>query len=324
MKTKTIVEELQKDPLDRIDWQVPNTYVFYGVQAIGLGWCIWFWVRQFFTQDSVSTTLFILVHILILLHYVRGMWFVTAWRHRYFSHKSFEVRDWLKRLQFIPFIAINCAGDGQRGVCLWGRQHRHHHKNSDTSEDVHSCRRGKNWCHWGWVVARREKRQIDWNKIPDLRDTPFLPWIERNQWLGIVLVGGLFCLVGTLLRIGGYESGWKNFIFSLGAHFFTITLMYHGTFSINSLMHLVGCQKYPTGDESRNSWYCALITLGEGWHNNHHRDYPLPDRVEKLRTFFRKNLSERYWQGETFWQKCLDWSGISIWLGIKCGLFRTR
>ena len=82
-------------------------------------------------------------------------------------------------------------------------------------------------------------------------------------------------------------------------------------------MHLIGKKRYDTGDESRNSLICAILTLGEGWHNNHHWDYPSLTNAKKFAGSVKRNIKELYWQGKTFFERCFDWSGISIWILIK-------
>ncbi len=305
----------------KVDWTSPNTYVFLGVQMIGIVWFLWLVWNHFFTSTPIPNSILITVGILILLRYIVGMWFVTVWRHRYFPHRSFKLREKWKWLE-VP-IALICSMDAQRGVCEWSADHVWHHKYSDQPEDLHSCKETKStlWCHMFWVLKKTE--EIKWELIPQLKKSKWIVWIENKQWMGIILGGGIFSLVGACLFMRGEWTSIEfllNFIFSLLAYFFATTLLWHGTFLINSAMHIIGKQPYDTGDESRNSLICAILTLGEGWHNNHHWDYPTMKRAKELAGKITRIGKGLYWQGKTPFQKCFDWSGVSIWLMIKLGI----
>ncbi|NDB63883.1 MAG: hypothetical protein EB170_08490 [Nitrosopumilaceae archaeon] len=308
--------------LSRVDWTSPNTHVFFSVQLIGVMWFVWLLFNQFVSDNPLLTKNWTII-ILILTRYFVGMWFVTAWRHRYFAHRSFRINPrfiWIE-----PIIGFICSADAQRGVCQWAAEHIYHHKYSDKPEDHHSCKQnGTQWCHWLWVVKKGEDRYVDWRLIPNLAKSKSLRWIEERQWIGIVLFGGIFSLIGAILSIGGFDSFLWNFLFSLCVHFFSTTLLWHGTFLINSAMHIVGTQRYDTGDESRNSLICAILTMGEGWHNNHHWDFPTLEKAKELKGSAERNSKELYWQGKTFFERCFDWSGISIWIQIELGILRTN
>ena len=187
----------------------------------------------------------------VLLYFVR-MWALTGGYHRYFSHRSYKTS---RIFQFIlAFLGQTCA---QRGGLWWAANHRHHHLHSDTPEDIHSPRHmGLFDAHVGWIFRPR-RFEADYSLIPDLTRYPELVWLDRRSVIPAVLVGVLTFLVG----------GWPGLVVGF---FMSTVLLYHCAFSINSLAHVVGTQRYMTGDDSRNNWWLALITLGEGWHNNHH------------------------------------------------------
>jgi stearoyl-CoA desaturase (Delta-9 desaturase) len=189
---------------------------------------------------------------LCLALYVVRMFGVTAGFHRYFSHKSFRTSRWF---QFV--LAVVAQSSAQRGALWWAAKHRHHHKHSDTEEDVHSPRhRGFWYSHLGWIF-RAEHDTTDYDAIPDLTKFPELVWLNKHdKWPAIALA--LFC---------AWFAGWPGLFVGF---FLSTVLTYHGTFFINSLAHVHGNQRYVTGDDSRNNWWLAIITLGEGWHNNHH------------------------------------------------------
>jgi stearoyl-CoA desaturase (delta-9 desaturase) len=184
--------------------------------------------------------------------YVVRMFGVTAGYHRYFSHRSFKTS---RAGQFV--LAWLAQSSAQRGAMWWAAVHRHHHLHSDTEDDVHSPRhRGFLYSHVGWVFDRRHE-DTDVEAVPDLARYPEMRWLDRFQLVPAIVLGvACFALGGWGMLVVGF--------------FWSTVLLYHGTFFINSLAHVHGSQRYVTGDDSRNNWWLALITLGEGWHNNHH------------------------------------------------------
>lgn len=189
---------------------------------------------------------------LALTLYVVRMFGITAGLHRYFAHRSFQTGRWF---QFL--LAWLGQSSAQGGVLWWASKHRCHHRHSDTPEDVHSPRLfGFLFAHIGWVYAAR-RGKADYSNIKDLVKYPELVWLDRHIHLPIVL----------LLCLGYIVSGWQGVV--VGVLWSTVAL-YHATFAINSLAHLWGSQRYYTGDDSRNNALLAAVTLGEGWHNNHH------------------------------------------------------
>lgn len=190
--------------------------------------------------------------ILCVVLYVVRMFGVTAGYHRYFSHRSFKTS---RAGQFL--LALLAQSSAQRGILWWAAKHRHHHKHSDTELDVHSPRmRGFLYSHVGWIFTPRHD-ETDYDAIPDLTRYPELVWLDRHPYLPA------FALALACFAI----AGWSGLVVGF---FWSTVLLYHGTFFINSLAHVHGNQRYVTGDDSRNNWWLALITLGEGWHNNHH------------------------------------------------------
>ena len=184
--------------------------------------------------------------------YVVRMIIVTAGYHRYFSHRSFKTS---RVGQFV--LAFLAQTSLQRGVIWWAAIHRHHHKHSDTELDVHSpVHRSFMYSHVGWIFAKRDDTP-DYSTVQDLTAYPELRFLEKNHHLPWVIVAALFLIFG----------GWQALV--VGWIWSTL-LLYHGSFSINSLAHVHGNQRYVTGDDSRNNWWLAIITMGEGWHNNHH------------------------------------------------------
>jgi stearoyl-CoA desaturase (Delta-9 desaturase) len=188
---------------------------------------------------------------LALLLYIPRMFFVTAAYHRYFSHRSFKTSRWF---QFV--LGLGATLTGQKGPLWWAANHRAHHKYSDSPRDVHSALQGGFWwAHHGWITAGGDT--TDYAQIKDFAKYPELMWLNR-YWA--VPMAGFAAL--TLALGGTWGLVWG---FCVGQ-----VLIWHGTFTINSLAHLWGGRRYATGDESRNNALLAVITMGEGWHNNHH------------------------------------------------------
>ncbi|MBX3174175.1 MAG: acyl-CoA desaturase [Gemmatimonadaceae bacterium] len=216
----------------------PNTIAFVFVHLAPLAA---FWSGVTMTSVIMAITL-----------YVVRMFGVTAGYHRYFSHRSFKT----SRLgQFLfAFLAQSSA---QKSVLWWAALHRHHHRHSDQEEDVHSpLHRGFWYSHLGWIFdAKHDSTRVE--DVPDLVKYPELRFLDKHQLLpAIVLAIGCFLI-----------DGWPGLFIGF---FLSTVVLYHGTFFINSLAHVHGSQRYVTGDTSRNNWWLAVITLGEGWHNNHH------------------------------------------------------
>jgi len=201
-----------------------------------------------------------------LFMYFLRMFAVTGGYHRYFSHRSF------KTSRFFQFVlAFLASSSGQKGVLWWAAHHRHHHKYSDTKDDIHSpILRGFWWAHVGWILCEKYKPTRE-EAVKDLTPFPELVWLNKNHGIAPFLLAASLFGFGEALKItapGLHTDGLQMIAWG----FFTSTmLLYHGTFFINSLTHMVGRQKFRTNDYSKNSFVLALITMGEGWHNNHHR-----------------------------------------------------
>ncbi|HUP01835.1 MAG TPA: acyl-CoA desaturase [Gemmatimonadota bacterium] len=216
--------------------------------------------------------------------YWARMFAVTAGFHRYFSHRSFRTS---RVFQFV--LAFLAQTSLQQGVLWWSAKHRHHHKHSDTPEDVHSPGlHGFLFAHVGWIFAR-ERGRADYSLVKDLSQYPELVWLDRyNKVPGVLLAVVCFLI-----------AGWPGLFVGF---FLSTTVLFHGVFSINSLAHTFGRQRYLTGDDSRNSWWLALATMGEGWHNNHH--------------YYQASTRQgwRWWEIDPTYYllKLLSWTGL-VW-----------
>ena len=221
---------------------------------------------------------------LCLASYYLRMFAITAGFHRYFSHRTY-------RLGRLPQFLLAFLGQtaAQKGVLWWASNHRHHHKYSDRPEDIHSpLQGGLWWSHMGWILSP-DYVETDLSRVPDLAKYPELRWLDRHEY-----VPTLFYAVAISLAFGpiGLFYG----------YFLSTVLLWHGTFSINSVMHVFGRRSFATTDDSRNSFLFALVTMGEGWHNNHH---------------WAQGSAA---QGFRWWE--IDASYYLLWLGEKLGLLR--
>lgn len=200
------------------------------------------------------------------LFYVVRMFFVTGIYHRYFCHKAYKVS---RPVQFL--FALLGLLSVQRGALWWASVHRHHHAHSDEEVDVHSPRqKGFLWAHIGWMTSSRNF-PTDYKLIPDLAKFPELVFLNRFDLIGPLLVAIMTYGLGAILQKfypSLHTSGLQMLVWG---GFISTVLLFHGTCCINSMAHVWGKPRYDTGDDSRNSFLLAIITLGEGWHNNHHR-----------------------------------------------------
>ncbi|MEB2314168.1 MAG: acyl-CoA desaturase [Polyangiaceae bacterium] len=183
--------------------------------------------------------------------YVARMFFITAGYHRYFSHHAYKLG---RAAQLV--MAFGGGTAAQKGALWWAGHHRHHHKYSDGPEDIHSPKRGFWWSHMNWFLCEKYDR-TPIERIKDFAKYPELRWLDRHHLVPPVALAAAVYLAGGASAL-------------LAGFFLSTVLLYHGTFTINSLSHVFGRRRYATTDTSRNSLLLALITLGEGWHNNHH------------------------------------------------------
>jgi stearoyl-CoA desaturase (delta-9 desaturase) len=263
--------------------------------------------------DGLRTLPFVLIHaaclcviwvgwsptavaIAVALYGLR-MFAITGFYHRYFSHRTFQTS---RPAQFV--FAMLGASAVQRGPIWWSAHHRHHHAHADQQEDVHSpVRHGLLWSHMGWFLsqanfATRTTLAKDWMKFPELR------YLDRYDivvpaLLALALYGLGFALehLAPSLDTNGPQLLVWGFVIST-------VVLYHVTFTVNSLCHVWGRRRYNTRDHSRNNVWLAMLTFGEGWHNNHHH-YPRSAR----QGFFWWELDLTY-----YLLKLLSWLGI-IW-----------
>ncbi len=218
------------------DWLPFTPFILLHVAVFGALWTGTSWV------DWVACA---------VLYFVR-MFAVTGAYHRYFSHRTYKTSRWF---QFV--LAFLAQTSSQKGALWWAAHHRDHHKYSDLPWDVHSpIQKGFWYSHVLWLVDRGTE-VTDYKRIKDFAKYPELVWLNKYWLVPPVALG-----VATWWLLG-----WSGLLIGF---FLSTVLLWHGTFLVNSLAHVLGGRRFPTADTSRNNWWIALLTLGEGWHNNHH------------------------------------------------------
>ncbi|MDO9161792.1 MAG: acyl-CoA desaturase [Methylococcaceae bacterium] len=231
-----------------------------------------------------------------LFSYLLRMFAITAFYHRYFSHKSFKTS---RAGQFI--FALLGATATQRGPIWWASHHRRHHLYSDQDKDIHSPRHGFLWSHMGWFLCLKNFTTRE-NCVRDLLKYPELRWLDRFD-IFVPIAYAFFMLgLGKWLEMYFPELGTNASQMLIWGYFVSSIVLIHCTLSVNSLAHIFGSKRYQTNDESRNNGLLALLTLGEGWHNNHHH-YPLSTR----QGFFWWEIDISY-----YLLKLMSWCGL-IW-----------
>lgn len=250
------VGELNERDADRVDWFRIVPFMALHAACFGVIWVGW-------SPTAVAVAAGL---------YVIRILSITGGYHRYFSHRTYKTnRFW----QFV--FAWVGTSSAQRGPLWWAAHHRHHHRYADQPEDIHSpLQRGFLWSHLIWFTTPRNFRTRmeyvkDWAKYPELL------FLNRFSILPPLVLLGLLVGAGEVLRVYVPAAGTSGLQLGVWGFAISTVALFHATATINSLDHLIGTRRYETTDGSRNNWALALLTCGEGWHNNHHR-YPVSVR----------------------------------------------
>ena len=240
----------------KVDWLRTLPFILLHLSCLGVIWV---------GTSPVAVSVAVIV-------YLARMFAITGFYHRYFSHKAFRTS---RPVQL--FFALMGASAVQRGPLWWASHHRHHHVHADKNADVHSpVRHGFIWSHMGWFLCNvnfRTRAELvkDWLRFPELQ------FLDRyDLFAPLLLAAGMFSL-GSLIDYLRPEWGTSGLQMFIWGFVISTVVLYHATFTVNSLAHVWGHRRYATADDSRNNAFLAVITLGEGWHNNHHH-YPASAR----------------------------------------------
>jgi len=233
----------------RIDWPRILPFVLLHAGCLGVAWV---GVTPF--ALGVAATLFAV-----------RMFAVTAFYHRYFSHRAFRTS---RVAQF--FFALLAASAAQRGPLWWASHHRHHHAHSDSASDSHYARvHGFLWSHLGWFLGRGSfATRLE--LVPDLARYRELRWLDRFDVIVPALLAAALYGFGKWLAHAAPAVGTGGAQLVVWGFCISTVALHHATFTINSLAHRFCARRYATRDDSRNNVWLALLTFGEGWHNNHH------------------------------------------------------
>ena len=219
---------------------------------------------RFWSREAIGT--------LLVLYWLTACVGVTLGYHRLLAHGAFMVPRWLEAL-----IATCGTLSCQHGPIDWVGLHRHHHLHSDDPADHHNSHLGFWWSHFGWMLRDVPAHRYVHQLTPDMQRVPYYRWLNRNFLLLQLPLAALLYALG----------GWPLVLWGIPLR---LVLVYHVTWLVNSATHRWGYVSHASGDGSRNNWWVALLTFGEGWHNNHHA-YPSS-----------ASMGFRWWELDLTWQ----------------------
>lgn len=235
---------------ERVSPRRLSALVFMHVGCVAVYWVGWSWTAL----------------LLALTLYLSRAFGLTAFYHRYFSHRSFKTTRWF---QF--FGGLLGAMAMQKGPLWWAAHHRSHHRETEQAGDVHSPHRhGFLWAHMGWFLTPKNN-QLRVELVRDWLRYPELLWLDRLAPLVAGVLGLALYGLGEFIQHVAPRLETNGAQLLVWGFFVSTVALYHATYSVNSLAHLFGGRRFKTADESRNNGLVAILTLGEGWHNNHHR-----------------------------------------------------
>jgi stearoyl-CoA desaturase (delta-9 desaturase) len=242
-------EEVRNRP-DKFEFRRCLPFLFLHLGCLGVIWVGWSWTA---------------VAIAVFLYFAR-MFAITGFYHRYFSHRTFRTS------RFMQFVFAAWGNTSvQRGALWWASVHRHHHRHSDEEVDAHSpVQHGFLWGHIGWMTSSKNF-PTDYKAVRDLAQFPELVFLNRFDMIVPAVFGAALWGFGSLLNWLWPALGTSGAQIFVWGFFVSTCVLLHGTLFINSLAHVWGKRRFETTDDSRNNFWLALITMGEGWHNNHHR-----------------------------------------------------
>jgi stearoyl-CoA desaturase (delta-9 desaturase) len=226
-------------------------------KADGINWitAVWMLVFHLGAAAALFTFSWTALVVAVALWWVAGSPGVGMGFHRLLTHRGYKTPKWV---EYLLTVCGTLAFEG--GPVNWVVTHRLHHAHTDAPGDPHTPRDGGWWAHVGWILAgtaQRHEPSVLWRYAPDMMRDPFHRLVNRFYYVPVVICGLLLLAVG----------GWSVFVWGI---FFRIVFNLHATWLVNSVTHMWGRRRFATDDDSTNSWWVALLTFGEGWHNNHH------------------------------------------------------
>jgi fatty-acid desaturase len=227
-------------------------------KAEGLNWATTLWMVVFHLGAVAAIFMFSWQALIVALAlwWIAGSPGVGMGFHRLLTHRGYKTPKWV---EYLLTVCGTLAFEG--GPINWVVTHRLHHAHTEVpGKDPHTPREGGWWAHMGWILrgtAQVHEPAVLWRYAPDMMKDGFHRWINQFYYVPVVICGVLLLWLG----------GWSVFMWGI---FFRIVFNLHATWLVNSVTHMWGSRRFETTDDSRNSWWVALLTFGEGWHNNHH------------------------------------------------------
>lgn len=277
--------------------------------------------RRINWEYAIPTTVIHLLALLVLVPWLFSWWGVAVMfigvsvfgqlgipvcYHRQLTHRSFKTPKWLER----TFVLMALCS-AQETPAKWVAWHRMHHNHSDEQEDPHSPLVNFLWSHFGWLFyynGATTNFSVYQKYARDILEDPFYMYLEKHRTVS----GWIYLAHAILFFTASLALGWVIYGYEMAALQLALSLfvwgviartvwVWHITWAVNSLSHMFGYRTYETSDQSRNNWFVAALTGGEGWHNNHHHDQA------------SASVQDHWWEIDSNYYiiKCLEWAGLA-------------
>lgn len=254
---------------------------------------------------------------LVIGSYFFGAVGIPITYHRLLTHRSFKTPKWFERC-----LVVISLCNGQETPARWVAWHRLHHNESDHQEDPHSPLVNFLWSHFQWLIyenTNTNKFGLYKKYAKDILADPFYMWLEKKTYAGVAIFAAHGVVIfGLAWLIAGMVMGFTMEAFQLACSVFVwgviarVVVMWHVTWSVNSLGHMFGYRNYDTDDHSKNNWFVAIISSGEGWHNNHHADQSAA------------TVQHKWWEFDLNYYIIKSWSFVGLATDIVPPLHKRR
>lgn len=254
---------------------------------------------------------------LVIGSYFFGAVGIPITYHRLLTHRSFKTPKWFERC-----LVVISLCNGQETPARWVAWHRLHHNESDHQEDPHSPLVNFLWSHFQWLIyenTNTNKFGLYKKYAKDILSDPFYMWLEKNTYAGVAIFAAHGVVIFALAwLIAGLCMGFTMAAFQLACSVFVwgviarVVVMWHVTWSVNSLGHMFGYRNYDTDDHSKNNWFVAIISSGEGWHNNHHADQSAA------------TVQHKWWEFDLNYYIIKSWSFVGLATDIVPPIHKRR
>lgn len=241
----------QRKRFDQVDWRC-----VFSIILIHSSWL----ALPLFGVSLISMSTLAFMYVFILFGQMAGF-------HRYFTHHTYKTSR-----RFEIFLAVTGTMAGQRGPLWWIARHREHHLYADRPKDIHSpVQKGFWWSFMGWFFHKPIIQTYDPKMVAEWRNDKVMQWLDKNYKWVLFALFGFFFVIGAILSKTFPSLETSAFQMAFAGSFMAVSLVHLMTYLLSSVSHIWGKKRFNTKDESRNSLLLAILSLGEGWHNNHHR-----------------------------------------------------